>query len=198
MLSDDVVELGRKISQHPPTPVDERRKLRGHLHNLGIAVSLDQVHLILSSPLVALIILLLFLLSRLTFLEELFFLISLSPESLQLPHNFVRNVTGVIDCVLQIVGDVGLLGDALVVGQDVWEGREVVGFRVLDGVRAEDVDSWRVDIYPLVPTGSPSVIMYVNGVLSDLRYLGLQPLIDGVLNIEPHTNLELPLGKVEL
>ena len=96
------------------------------------------------------------------------------------------------------MGDVGLLGDTLVFWEDVRERREVVRFWVLDSVGPEDVDPRRVDVYPLVPAGSPSVVMHVNGIFSDLRDLSLQPLIDGVFNIEPHSDLKLSLAKVEL
>lgn len=96
------------------------------------------------------------------------------------------------------MGDVGLLGDALVLRKDVWERREVIGFRVLNSVGPENVDPRRVDVYPLVPAGSPSVVMHVNGVFSDLRDLSLQPLIYGVFDIEPHSDFKLSLGEVVL
>lgn len=117
---------------------------------------------------------------------------------MKLLNNFIRYLTSLINRVLQIMLDVGLLGDALVLWQDVRERREVVGFGVLNCVRPEYVDSRRVDINPLVPTSSPSVIMYVNGVFSYLRYLSLQPLIYGVFDIKPHPNFKLSFAKVEL
>jgi hypothetical protein len=62
-------------------------------------------------------------------------------------------------------------------------------------VSSEDCEAWRVAVYPLIPTDAPSVVMDEDLVDSHIDNLGFKPLVNGVSNIDPHTDLELSVRR---
>ena len=65
-------------------------------------------------------------------------------------------------------------------------------------MRPEDGNTRRLLVHPLVPAHAPSVIMDVYLVFPQVHDLCLQPLVYGVLHIDPHTNFKLPLHRFVL
>ena len=68
----------------------------------------------------------------------------------------------------------------------------------MDRIGAEDSNARRVIFKPFIPAASPTIIVHINLVGPDLRDLRLQPLIDSVLDVEPHSDFVLPLAATEL
>lgn len=75
---------------------------------------------------------------------------------------------------------------------------KVVGSWILNGVRSEYRNSWRVAVNPFIPAYAPAIVMDKNLVFSQLNYLGFQPLTDCISHVDPHAYLEFPLQHIEL
>lgn len=55
-----------------------------------------------------------------------------------------------------------------------------------------------VGVYPFVPTWAPAVVVNVNLVFSNVDDLRLQPLLNCIFGIDPHSDFKLALAQIKL
>ena len=72
--------------------------------------------------------------------------------------------------------------------------RHIKALGVLYRVCSEDSYTWRVLLDPLVPPGTPAVVVDEHLALSNLSHLCFQPLINRVFHVKPHANLKFTLA----
>jgi len=84
------------------------------------------------------------------------------------------------------------------VRHDVRNGRKVITLRILNSVRSKNSKPWGIKVNPFVPSNSPAIIVNKYLVVTLLHYLCLQPLVNSVLGINPHSNLKLPILQLKL
>lgn len=63
---------------------------------------------------------------------------------------------------------------------------------------SEYSNSRRSNINPFIPSISPSIVVDKHLVVTNVGYLGFEPLVDSILSVNPLPNFELPVFKVKL
>lgn len=190
------------------------------MYDFRIRICLNQIHIILSRSLrLSCILFFFFLLFNLPWwfrlhdnilsllnLNLLFFLIKFFIFLFSYLLKLLQHLCSLIDCVTyicyrfrQIMFDVLLLRQSLVwVRHDVWHWRQIVGFWVLNSVSSEDSNPVGGDVYPFIPTSTPSIVVNVNLIVSNVCHLCFEPLINSVFCINPHPNFKFSIFKTKL
>ena len=82
--------------------------------------------------------------------------------------------------------------------QDIRIRWKVIWLWILHCIGSKNSNLLRLFIKPFVPSCTPAVVMDKDCILSKVYDLGLQPLVNCVLNVKPHPNLKFPTLQIEL